>query len=811
MRAWIRYFVIAACFNLAVALAAGAQGWQHLGAIQQVTKLRDGVELRSGTAKVRITAFREGVIRVQAVSTGGFPGSTSWAVIQAPEPPAVGIEETKDQIRMTAGSVVVLIKKSPLLIDFADGHDNAIVADEPALPMAWDGAQIRVWKKMPLPESYYGLGDKAGPMNRRDRSFTMWNTDAFGWRESTDPLYKAIPFFLGLKKGVAYGIFFDNTYRTSFDFGKEAHDIYSFGSEGGPLDYYYFAGPEPKRIISAYTALVGRSPLPPYWTLGYQQCRYSYYPEARVLEIAKTLREKKIPADTIYLDIDYQQGYAPFTINREYFPHFEQMIKDLQSQDFHTILITDLHIKYAPNSGYAPFDSGMKNDVFVKKADGSLYVAPVWPGDSVFPDFTLTRVRNWWGKLYKDFVNMGVAGFWNDMDEPAVFLTPTKTMPLDNVHRLDDGTTLPHTAVHNIFGMLNSRATYEGLLKLKPDERPFVLTRASFSGGNRYAATWTGDNLATWNHLGMSTPTLLSLGISGFPLVGDDIGGFGSTPPADLLTRWYEVGAFNPIYRNHAAKDTGDHEPWVNGPEQEAIRRRYIEERYRLLPYIYTGIEEAVRTGVPFMRPVFLEYPQAESFYGEDRDFFFGHDFFVAPVVTESIDALEVKFPPGEWYAYWTATKYSDKDELKLHPALDEMPLYVRAGAIIPEQPLTQSTDEKPKGALQLRVYPGSDCHGSLYQDDGHTFAYQKGEVLQVSYSCKLDGAQFSLSSHIEENKFQPWWNAVDVTVYGIPNAPRDIQLGALHLSGSRYDTATHSVSVNVPNALSDWTLQILY
>jgi len=810
MSARIGRLLVVLTIWLALNTVSAAQGWQHLGSAQQVTKLPNGVELTSGSAKVRVTAFRDGVIRVQAAPAGAFPKDSSWAVIEAPEPPTVSIEETVQQVRMTAGSVRVFIHKSPLLIDFADSSGKVILADESSLPMASDGPAIRVWKKMPLSEFYYGLGDKAGPMNRRSRAFTMWNTDAFGWQESTDPLYKAIPFFIGLKQGVAYGIFFDNTYRTSFDFGMQAHDIFSFGSEGGSLDYYYFAGPDPKRIISAYTALVGRSPLPPYWTLGYQQCRYSYYPEARVLEIARTLRDKKIPADSIYLDIDYQQDYAPFTVNRAYFPHFEQMIKDLLARDFHTILITDLHIKYVPNSDYAPFDSGMKNDVFVKKADGALYIGPVWPGDSVFPDFTLTRVREWWGTLYKDFVGMGVTAFWNDMDEPAIF-NQTKTMPLDNLHRLDDGTTLSHTAVHNIFGMLNSRATYEGLRKLLPDERPFVLTRASYAGGNRYAATWTGDNLATWNHLAMSTPTLLSLGISGFSIVGDDIGGFGSTPPAELLTRWYEVGAFNPIYRNHAAKDTGDHEPWANGPEQEAIRRRFIEERYRLLPYLYTGIEEATRTGIPFMRPVFLEYPQADAFYANDRDFFFGGDFFVSPVVTESIDPHKVRFPPGEWYDYWTSTKYSDKDAPMLHPALSEMPLYVRAGAIVPEQPLVQSTREQPEGPLQLRVYPGSDCRGSLYQDDGHSFTFQKGDFLRVSYSCKVESTQIAVTSHIEQNRFKPWWNSVNVTLYGATGSPRSVQLGSQPLSGWHYDASSHSVSITLPNAVQDWTLQVLY
>ena len=455
---------------LAFALACGAvsaQGWQHVGAVQNVEKLKDGVELTAGTAKVRVTAFREGVFRVRVAPHGTFSKDFSWAVIESPESLPLTIDEDQKEVRVTAGKTVAIVQKSPLLISFSDAAGNTLLADEPSLPMAWNGERVRVWKKMPLEENYYGLGDKAGPMNRRNRAFTNWNTDAFGWQESTDPLYKTIPFFIGLRKGIGYGIFFDNTYRSSFDFGKESADYFSFGAEGGELNYYFIAGPEPKKIIEEYTALTGRAPLPPLWTLGYQQCRYSYYPEARVREIARLLREKKIPADTIYLDIDYQDGNAPFTVNRQYFPNFEKMIADLREQGFHVILITDLHIKKNPGHGYAPFDSGMKNDVFVKNPDGSVYVGMVWPGESVFPDFTLTRVRDWWGGLYKDFVGMGVSGYWNDMNEPAVFTYPSKTMPLDVRHRLDDGTTLDHRAVHNLFGMQNSRATYDGLRKLQ--------------------------------------------------------------------------------------------------------------------------------------------------------------------------------------------------------------------------------------------------------------------------------------------------------------------------------------------------------
>jgi alpha-glucosidase len=794
--------------------SALADGWQHLGPVQRVEKLKDGVELLAGKSKIRITQVHDGVLRVRVARDGVFPQDFSWAraddhldFTEALSP--IQIDDATSETKMTAGRVSVLIKKSPLLITFADTAGNILLADEPTLPMAWNGSRIRIWKKMPPDENYYGLGDKPGPINRRGRSFNNWNSDVFGWGESTDPMYKDIPFFLALRKGTAYGVFFDNTYRSSFDFGKESPDYFSFGAEGGELNYYFFAGPDPKKVVEEYTMLVGRSPLPPLWSLGYQQSRYSYYPEARVREIASTLREKKIPADVLYLDIDYQQGNAPFTINREYFPHFEQMVADLRAQGFHLITITDLHIKKDPGHGYGPYDSGVKNDVFVKNPDGSVYVGIVWPGESVFPDFTLTKARDWWGTLYKDFVGMGVAGFWNDMNEPALFERADKTMPLDTRHRLDDGTSLDHRAIHNVYGMENVRATYDGLRKLQADERPFVLTRAAYSGAQRYAATWTGDNSSTWNHLNMSTPMLLSLGLCGYTLAGDDIGGFAGSPPADLLTRWFEVGAVNPIYRDHSGKGTADQEPWVHGPQHEAIRRRYVELRYQLLPYIYTGIEDTTRTGLPFMRPVFLDYPQAEGFYGNSRDFLFGSDLFVAPVTTEMVDAEEVQLPPGEWYDYWTSQKFSSKDKITLHPALDEMPLYVRAGAILPMQPVTQSTSEKPTGSLQLRVYAGEDCRGSLYEDDGHTFAYQKGEFLHVNYSCKVSPNSIAVTSTTTNSSFHAWWSNAAVTVIGIIAEPKEIRVGDRPLHAWHYDAGAHAVTLTVPEAAANWTLQL--
>lgn len=811
MSSFPRKVAVGLLFGAMAAGGAWAAGWQHVGNVQRVERLADGVELSVGSAKVRITVFRDGIVRVRLAPQGSFDKEPSWAMVENPEPPAIKVEDGKNEVRLTAGRVIAVVKKAPLLITFSDPAGKELLADEPTLPMAWDGARIQVWKRMPLEEAYFGLGDKPGPMNRRNHAYTMWNTDFYGWQESDDPIYKTIPFFMGLEKGRAYGVFFDNTYRSSFDFGKESRDYFSFGAEGGELNYYFIAGPEPKKVVEDFTAMVGRTPLPPLWSLGYQQCRYSYYPEARGREIVQLLRSKKIPADVIYFDIDYQQGYAPFTINREYFPHFEQMITDFRAQGMRTVLITDLHIKKNPDHGYAPYDSGMKNDVFVKTADGSVFVGKVWPGDSVFPDFTLTRVRDWWGGLYKNFVDMGVAGFWNDMNEPSVFETLSKTMPLDNRHRLDDGTTLDHRAIHNVYGMENARATQDGLLKLRPDERPFVLTRAAYAGAERYAATWTGDNSATWNHIGMSVPQIMSLGLSGYAMVGADVGGFAGSPPANLLTRWYELGVFYPMYRNHAAKGTADHEPWASGPEHEAIRRRYIELRYKLLPYIYTALEETSRTGLPLMAPIFLQYPEAQDYYGEDHAFLFGHDLFVAPVVTEKVDAEDVHLPPGDWYDFWTGAKSSSKDQISLHPGLAETPLYARAGAIIPMEPIVQSTNDKPDGPLDLRVYPGSDCHGSLYQDDAHTFAYQKGEFLRVRFACQLSSDSLSVSGHVEKSAYQPWWSTAQLTIYGAASEPKEVRIREQPMHDWRYDSQAHAVVFTVPKALQDWAVRLIY
>jgi len=598
-----------------------------------------------------------------------------------------------------------------------------------------------------------------------------------------------------MRKGASYGVFLDNTYRTSFDFGKESRDSCSFGSDGGELDYYFFYGPDPKRVIEDFTALVGRAPLPPLFALGYQQCRYSYYPESEVREIASQFRKRKIPADVMYLDIDYQQDNRPFSIDRKRFPTFEQMIQDLKAQGFNVIAITDLHIGKYP--GYKPYEEGLKGDYFVKNPDGSVYVGKVWPGDSVFPDFTREAARKWWGTLYSDFVGMGIRGFWNDMNEPSIFERTDKTMPLDTVHSVE-GRKTDHREIHNVFGMQNARATYEGLSRLQPNVRPFVLTRAAYAGTQRYAATWTGDNSSTWNHMRISIPQLLNLGLSGYSIVGDDIGGFAGSPTPELLTRWMELGVFNPIYRNHGTKGSRNREPWVDGPQHEAIRRQYIELRYKLLPYIYTAIEESSRTGIPLMRPIFLQYPSEDGLQLLETEFMFGGDLLVAPKIDEKVGPYEVKLPQGVWYDFWTGKTVSGATQ-QMDPLLNAVPVFVRAGAIIPQAPVVQSTSEVPKGPLELLVYPGSDCRGSLYQDDGNTLAYQRGEFLRMQFRCDSNSESLKFHFSASQTQFKPWWTTIKATFFGFPRKPQQLQSGENVVQGWGYDAARGTVSIDLP------------
>jgi alpha-glucosidase len=786
----------------------------------------NGIEVQAGGLHERIVALRDDVLRVTVARGKDFPEDASWAVLgeaRHSEVPVV-IENSGDHFGFRTKMLTVQLDKATLEITVRDL--NGTIVQQDARAVRFDGDAFRVYKQMPIDEHYFGLGDKTGPLDRRDEAFTLWNTDAYRFQESTDPLYKSIPYFVTFRAGRAAGVLLDNTWRTSFDFGKETNGIYSFGSAAGPLDYYLFYGPSPKQVVETYAWLTGRPPLPPLWSLGFQQSRYSYMSQARVLEVAKRFRTDSIPADAIYLDIDFQEKNRPFTIDTKAFPDMAGMIGQLKAENFHVVAITDLHIANLPGRNYFPYDSGMAGDHFVKNPDGTVYTGKVWPGPSVFPDFTQQQTRAWWGTLYGGLTKSGVEGFWNDMNEPSVFETPTKTMPENVVHRIDEPgfarRTATHAEIHDVYGMENSRATYEGLRALDPETRPFVLTRATYAGGQRYAATWTGDNSSSWNHLRMTTPMLENLGLSGFALSGADVGGYAGTPTPELLTKWLEIAAFQPIDRDHTEKGTGDQEPWVGGPEQEAIRKRFIETRYELMPYLYTLAEEASRTGLPMLRPLFLEFPDAapdhhpiDTDVPAANEFLLGPDLLIAPApYLDETDDYPVELPSADWYDYWTGAKISmpasqatdapapstDQGQgvpLTVHvsPKLSSLPVYVRAGSILPIAPLVQSTNETPNGPLTLRIYMGDSCSGELYQDDGKSYRYQHGDFLRMKFSCeKTDGGLLlKISSH--EGTYPAWWKEIRAEIYGWSAAQEKVLVNGKAVS-ARIERRAQSAAV---------------
>ncbi|USI75003.1 glycoside hydrolase family 31 protein [Sphingomonas morindae] len=760
-----------------------------------LTPLPHGVELREGDRRMRVDALTDRILRVRVARDGRYPEDASWAVPAAVRAQGAAVTAAPDGFATAALRVRLVGSPARLVVEDRDGHVISADADQ---PLTRDGRGFTLRKALPQGEHIFGLGDKTGSdFDRRGNSYVDWNTDAFGFTSSQDPIYKSIPFFIGVGgAGGSYGLLLDNSWRAFFDFGHRDADTIALGAPDGPIDYYLIAGPSTADVVRGYAALTGPSPMPPLWALGYQQSRYSYMSAAEVRTLAARLRAERVPTDVIWLDIDFQDRNRPFTVNSQAFPDFAGLIHDMGAEGLKIVAITDLHIPALPGAGYAPYESGLAGHHFVRKPDGSLYVAPVWPGPSVFPDFTETSARRWWGTLFKPFVADGVAGFWNDMNEPAIFETPTKTMPLDTVHRVASDDFAPrdasHAEIHNVFGMENSRATYEGLLALRPDERPFVMTRASYAGGQRYAVTWTGDNLSTWDHLRLSVHQLVNLGLSGFAYGAADVGGFAGGPSADLLTRWFEIGAFTPVFRDHSAKGTPRAEPWVDGPAHLAIRRRFVETRYRLMPYLYALADQTARTGDPIMRPVFYDYPEAlNASCDQSMSFTLGKALLVAaPPKMESPQSYDVCLPAGGWYDFWTGQPVAGRTtdgadqpiqsatqaaagprtaslRLTEQPRLDRLPVFVRAGTILPRQPLVQSLSETPQGPLALDVYPGDDCAGVLYADDGHSLGYRRGAFLRQTVRCTVTPTGLSIRFAAREGRFTPWWRDIAITVHG--------------------------------------------
>ena len=721
--------------------------YQTFDPFQTLTDEHQRVLLQGQRGLVELCPAAPGVLRVRAGRRRSLPAVASLA-LASPQPlppvyqlrpngagahfsqPGLGLQITFEPLRLavvrpdtTKGAIVTTFEVGAL--------DKSIVA------RASIGTADHV----------YGLGEKTGWLDKRHRRYRMYNTDVLldhreGIGNITDPLYASFPFFIVHGPAGSYGIFVDNTEYTTFDFthAGQPDGGYEFAAPAPVLTFYILAGPTLPHVLRQYTGLTGRLPLPALWTLGYHQCRWGYRTEAEFRAIAHELRSRHIPADALWFDIDYMNGYRVFTWDKQRFPQPARLLADLKAQGLRTITIVDPGVKVDP--AYEMYREGHAAGHFVRHRDGNEYNGNVWPGLSALPDFHAPAAREWWaGHVRRWMDETGLAGIWNDMNEPAV---TDVSGPLEQT--LHAAGKLPHSAARNTYGLQMARATHAGLTAQAPDARPFILTRAAFSGAQTVTAQWGGDNSPLWEHLAGSLPMLVNMGLSGMPFVGVDIGGFAGDTHAELLARWFQAGAFYPFCRNHAISGSNAHEPWAFGPHIEAICRRYLELRYRLLPYTYNLFREAALTGAPIMRPMAWHYPQDAAGFNLSDQFLFGPDLLVAPVVAPGVSARSVYLPRGDWYR-WEAVDPAPEQgpgNVLAQAPLAEMPLYVRGGAILPMWPLAQHTGAIARDKLELHVWPG---RGALnyYEDDGLTQAFARGDYRLTPFQWRPKAGGYSL------------------------------------------------------------------
>jgi alpha-glucosidase len=759
--------------------AVEIEGLEPIGAYSSHAATDRGLEIQcQDGSRVRLQWLTPDLVRVRTAFRKPFdPIDHSWAVAKtnwAPVP--LQTSESPDRLVSSSADLTVIVHKNPLRVEIQDKQGRTLNQDHHPLmgdvrgvqkaqmfdPTA--GTMLVATKSLGLDEHFYGLGEKAHKLDRRRGHFTMWNSDTPRYNEGKDPIYQSIPFYIGLNKGTAYGLFYDNSHRSHFDMGFSQQEWAGYAVEGGEVDYYFIGGPKIHDVVSRYTELTGRMYLPPKWALGHQASRWSYYPASMVEEIAATYQSHDLPLDVMTLDIDYMQGYRVFTWDKQRFPDPAGMIKRLAARGLKTVTIVDPGVKYQPTNSSTPvgsqpelqdqsqsyyvFNEGLAKNYFVKRSSGQPMVTKVWPGETVFVDYTLEAARKWWGDLHRALLDQGVAGIWNDMNEPADFTDKGEVGGENQKDSVFDdlGRKTRHAKNRNLVALLMCRSTYEGLLRLRPGQRPYIITRAAYAGIQRYATMWTGDAPSTWESLALSVPMFCSLGLSGESFVGADVGGFMNRGDGEMLTRAYQISFLIPFCRNHKDRSGYDQEPWRFGPYYENIIRRYLKLRYSLLPYIYAGMAEAQRSGVPFIRPLVSEYQNDPMTWSLDDQFLAGRDLLVAPVTRPGQEARRVYLPEGRWYDFWSHKVHQGGQVIRVEAPLETVPMFVRGGAILPMGPEKNTVDAKPDAPLELHVFPGSNGTASveLYEDDGTSEDYRNGEFSRRRVSVQGNRVQLA-------------------------------------------------------------------
>ncbi|MFV8269351.1 glycoside hydrolase family 31 protein [Flavobacterium sp. GT2N3] len=736
---------------------------------------------------LKVTVLRDSLIRFRFTTKGYFSNDFSYAVDQNHSHGYnfLEVSEVEEYYQIKTSKVKCRIQKTDMRLSIFDLEDTIILEDE--LGFHWEesyeygGNIVKMSKTSKDGECFYGLGDKATQLNLKGKRLENFATDQYAFQKDQEPLYKVVPFYIGLQNKQSYGIFFDNTFRTYFDFCHERRNVTSFWAEGGEMNYYFIYGPEMQDVVTTYTHLTGKPELPPLWALGYHQCKWSYYPESNLKEVAAKFRELKIPCDAIYLDIDYMEGFRCFTWNKEYFPDPKRMVAELAEDGFKTVVIIDPGIKI--DKEYDVYKEALEKDYFCKRADGPYMKGKVWPGECNFPDYTNPAVREWWAGLFKELISeIGVKGVWNDMNEPAVMEVPNKTFPMDVRHDYD-GNPCSHRKAHNIYGTQMARATYHGVKRFAYPKRPFVITRSAYAGAQRYTSSWTGDNVATWEHLWIANIQVQRMSISGMGFTGSDIGGFAEQPSGELYARWIQLGVFHPFCRTHSSGDHGDQEPWAFDEEVINITRKFVNLRYQLLPYLYTMFWQYIEEGIPMLKPlVYYDQEDIQTHYRND-EFVFGNQILVCPILEPNAVGRRMYIPRGYWYNYWTNEEVNGGKEIWVDTKFDQIPIFVKAGAIIPKYPVQQYVGELEFDELTLDIYYKEGKEKSVvYEDAQDGYDYKKGRYSFLSFQITGKENELIVQLH-KEGKYDTNYSKYKINLIGLPFKVKMIEIDNVEVS----------------------------
>ncbi|RFU84996.1 glycosyl hydrolase [Streptomyces triticagri] len=706
-----------------------------------------GVEPGPGGGVVR---FARSQLQVTVTGGGavfwGWDGAgvqPSYAVPGAgpePDPRAVLEPDTKGGWRVVSERVTVVVSRHGAVEVCTPG---GVVLRRDLPPRWWapeSGGEAR-WvqrSEVAADARFFGLGGRASGPRLRDGAYRLWNTDPGGsFGPEDDPLSLTMPVQLVVADAGTHLVFHDNTWdgtvtlREGDEGAGSGHDRPG-GCEvrmsGGPLRCWVVVG-TPARVLGAWAALTGAPAVPPAWALGYQHARWGFGSAAEVRRVVAGYRERGLPLDAVHLDIDHFDGHRVFTVDRERFPDLPKLATELADDGVRLVSIVDPAVKADPGTDL--YASGRGVDAFVRDRRGKEVRGEVWPGESVFPDFTSPLVRGWWGQQYEERLAQGFEGFWHDMNEPVSFTAfGDPTLPRSARHAVE-GRGGDHREAHNVYGLCMAQAGYEGLRKLRPDVRPFLFSRSGWAGLQRYGGTWSGDVATGWPGLRASLSLVLGLGLCGVPYSGPDVGGFDGSPSPELYVRWLQLASYLPLFRTHSALRAGRREPWEFGPAALEHARVVLDERHRLQPYLVTLAHLAQATGAPYVRPLWWSAPEDRALRDCEDAFLLGDALLVAPVLEGGTDRRAVRLPRGRWYDAVSGAVHEGPGQVLLDAPLSRIPVLVRAGAVVP----VRGAD----GSVELEAWAparGRTGGGLVVRDAGD--GWEQPEIER--YATRWDG-----------------------------------------------------------------------